>query len=493
MPALHALVRGLVLMLTALTALAWPPLTPNVLALNNGVGRLPPMGWNSWNQYGCNVSEKAVLAAADGLVASGMAKLGYVYVNVDDCEWKDERDAKTGRLVPSSAFPRGMKWLGDELHKRGLKFGLYTDRGDKTCQKKPGSKGHEKLDAATFASWGVDFLKEDSCYTQSLSRELAVAQYAAMRDALNSTGRRVFFSLCGWFPYYASDKRLGTTLGNSWRINQDILNFNGVYASARWMERLVAASGPGGWNDPDLLLGSEPGAYLALTPRQSRTQFSLWCVMAAPLLLSSSVRPGTWDFETYSNALAVRVNQDKFALPGFVAASTCIPHVVPAFASVAARPPPLCTQVWAKRLSDGRVALVLVNWDGSRRLRVGCGAACLARAAGDVGVSVVRVEQVYPNAPPLVKSREELEQASAGAWTWTAKGGIQSVLESESTLFVVVSLSANASSSLADVVVEPEPAAVELAADVALAEAVEASASSGAGAASFLEAQAAAA
>src|SRR5712692_2886599 len=153
--------------------------------LDNGLARTPPMGWNSWNHFGCDVSARLIRETADGMVASGMRDAGYRYVVIDDC-WQVARDPQ-GRLVADSArFPGGIKPLADYVHAQGLKFGIYTDAGRKTCQGRPGTYGHEVEDARTFAAWGVDYVKEDWCYADSLD---APIQYAKFRDALRGAGR----------------------------------------------------------------------------------------------------------------------------------------------------------------------------------------------------------------------------------------------------------------------------------------------------------------
>src|SRR5579884_2691075 len=159
-------------------------------ALDNGLAKTPPMGWNSWNKFGCNVNESVVRQAADSIVSSGMKDAGYTYVVIDDC-WQISRDAQ-GNIVPDAQrFPSGMKALADYVHSKGLKFGLYSDAGLKTCQKRPGSRGYEFQDARQYAAWGVDYLKYDWC---NHSTQNVQASYAIMRDALKASGRPIVFS-----------------------------------------------------------------------------------------------------------------------------------------------------------------------------------------------------------------------------------------------------------------------------------------------------------
>src|SRR5437773_2035735 len=162
--------------------------------LDNGVARTPPMGWNSWNHLGCDVSAQLIRETADAMAANGLRDAGYQYVVIDDC-WQVARDAR-GRLVADSVrFPGGMKPLADYVHAKGLKFGIYTDAGRRTCQGRPGTYGSEDVDARTFAEWGVDYIKEDWCYAEGLD---APTQYAKFRDALAQAGRPIVFSICEW-------------------------------------------------------------------------------------------------------------------------------------------------------------------------------------------------------------------------------------------------------------------------------------------------------
>src|SRR5712691_2115338 len=184
--------------------------------LDNHVARTPPMGWNSWNHFGCDVSAALIRETADAMVASGMRDAGYRYLVIDDC-WQVSRDG-AGRLVADSArFPGGMKPLADYVHSKGLKFGLYTDAGRLTCQGRPGTYRHEEDDARSFAEWGVDFVKEDWCHADSLD---APGRYAAFRDALARTRRPIVFSICEWGLHAPWEWAPGT--GNLWRTTGDI-------------------------------------------------------------------------------------------------------------------------------------------------------------------------------------------------------------------------------------------------------------------------------
>src|SRR5690349_3269076 len=154
----------------------------------------PPMGWNSWNKFGCNVSDKLIRETADAMVSSGMKAAGYQYVNIDDC-WQVRRDAQGTIVADPANFPSGIKALADYVHSKGLKLGVYTDAGRMTCQKRPGSYQHEVQDVNTYASWGVDYVKIDWCYADGLNPEV---QYAKLRDAFANASRPIVFSICNW-------------------------------------------------------------------------------------------------------------------------------------------------------------------------------------------------------------------------------------------------------------------------------------------------------
>jgi alpha-galactosidase len=206
-----------------------PHLEPGRTA--NGLALTPPMGWNSWNKFGCNVNERTVRAVADAMVSSGMRDAGYVYVVIDDC-WHGPRDAQGNITADPQRFPSGMRALGDYIHVRGLKFGLYSDAGRTTCGGRPGSQGHEFQDARAYASWGVDYLKYDWCATGTRNAEEA---YALMADALRASGRDIVLSICEWGqnrPWEWAAK-----IGNLWRTTGDIMDrWDGV---DRWMHGIM--------------------------------------------------------------------------------------------------------------------------------------------------------------------------------------------------------------------------------------------------------------
>jgi len=330
------------------------------------------MGYNTWNDFRCNdISAANVMAVADKMVELGLDKVGYEYVNIDDC-WAVGREPN-GTLIPDpAAFPDGMKAVADYVHSKGFKFGIYTDRGNLTCAGRPGAGGHEVLDANTFASWGVDYLKEDSCNATQVHEE-AFAEYGVMRDALNQTGRHIYFSLCGWNSWYSP---VGYTLGNSWRISGDCNKWLSIVKAIIVNQALSHNAQPGGWNDPDMLVGSSPKAAVFNTPAQSRTQFSLWAIMAAPLLIGSNMLNMTaYDLETYSNSEVIAVDQDPLGAQGRVLWENCPMTTLEDARHLSAIPN--CQQVWAKPLSNGSYAVAFVNYDIVGATTV-CGYSCLA-------------------------------------------------------------------------------------------------------------------
>ena len=303
---------------------------------DNGLARTPPMGWNSWNRFGCNVSAELIRGMADAMVSSGMRDAGYQYVVIDDC-WQVARD-KSGRIVAdSSRFPGGIKPVADYVHSKGLKFGIYTDAGRRTCQGRPGTYGYEQIDARTYAEWGVDYVKEDWCNAEGLD---APTQYAKFRDALLASGRPIVLSICEW----GSDEpwRWGPSTGNLWRTTTDIedrwasmlslLDLNAQYADA---------ARPGAWNDPDMLEVGNGG----MTDDEYRAHFSLWAVMAAPLIAGNDLRamsPSTRDILTNRDVIAV--DQDSLGVQGRLVEENTEG-----------------LQVFMKPLKDGSRAVVLFN------------------------------------------------------------------------------------------------------------------------------------
>lgn len=264
----------------------------------NGLALTPPMGWNSWNNFHCDVNEAVVRAAAEALVASGMRDAGYEYVIIDDC-WQGARD-ENGDLQPDpERFPSGMRALGDYIHALGLKFGIYSDAGALTCGGRPGSWGHEYQDARQFARWGVDYLKYDWCNTgvemadppAYVHRQNAVSAYLLMSQALQATGRDIVFAICEWGnnePWLWA-----RNIGNTWRTTGDIYDawegrFDysiGLVDIIDMQAGLAPFAGPGHWNDPDMMEIGNGG----MTDVEYRTHFSMWAILAAPLIAGNDL------------------------------------------------------------------------------------------------------------------------------------------------------------------------------------------------------------
>jgi alpha-galactosidase len=284
--------------------------SPAARARDDGVARTPPMGWNSWNHFGCDVSEQLIKNTADAMVASGMRDAGYQYVVIDDC-WQISRDAQGTIVADPRRFPSGMAALGDYIHARGLKFGLYTDAGSRTCQGRPGSLGHEWQDAATYAAWGVDYVKVDWCYNDGLD---AATQYRLFRDALTATGRPIVLSICTWGLENPWD--WGSDAGHLWRTTGDIDDsWPTVLQIIRENSVRAYAGGPGGWNDPDMLEIGNGG----MTDVEYRTHFSLWAMMAAPLIAGNDLtRMSDATRNILLNSEVIAIDQDARGTPALI-------------------------------------------------------------------------------------------------------------------------------------------------------------------------------
>ncbi|MFG2828307.1 NPCBM/NEW2 domain-containing protein [Streptomyces sp. NPDC048434] len=275
--------------------------------LPDGLAKTPPMGFNNWNSTNCRAefNEEMVKGIADLFVAKGLKDAGYQYVNLDDCWALPARDGN-GKLVPDpQRFPHGIKAVADYVHSKGLKFGIYTSAGIKTCNPAgfPGGLGHEKSDAQQFADWGVDYLKYDNCNNLGVD---AKQRYRTMRDALKATGRPIVYSICEWGenkPWeWASD------VGHLWRTTGDISDsWSSMLGIAKQNLPLAPHAGPGHWNDPDMLEVGNGG----MTDTEYRSHFSLWSMMAAPLLIGSDLRKATPEtFEILANKDLIAVDQD---------------------------------------------------------------------------------------------------------------------------------------------------------------------------------------
>ncbi|OIJ94528.1 NPCBM/NEW2 domain-containing protein [Streptomyces monashensis] len=284
----------------------------------DGLAPTPPMGFNNWNSTHCRAdfNETMVKGIADLFVAKGLKDAGYRYVNLDDCWALPNRDAN-GRLVPDPArFPNGIKAVADYVHSKGLKLGIYTSAGTKTCNSAgfPGALGHEYSDARQFADWGVDYLKYDNCNNLGVDARL---RYRTMRDALRATGRPIVYSICEWGenkPWeWAAD------VGHLWRTTGDISDDWGSMVSILKQNLPLAPyAGPGHWNDPDMLEVGNGG----MTDTEYRSHFSLWSIMAAPLLIGTDLRKATpATFGILDNKDVIAVDQDPLGRQGTVVSS----------------------------------------------------------------------------------------------------------------------------------------------------------------------------
>lgn len=315
-----------------------------ILGTPNGLAQTPPMGWNSWNKFACNIDEKTVRAQADAMVASGMRAAGYQYIVIDDC-WQNGRDKDGNILADTKRFPSGIRALADYVHAKGLKFGIYSDAGEKTCGGRPGSRGHEFQDANQYAKWGVDYLKYDWCSTGTQD---AQASYLTMSKALQATGRPIVFSMCEWGN--ANPWLWARNIGNLWRTTGDIFDSwdgkskdgysLGMLTIVDMQAELAPFAGPGHWNDPDMLEVGNGG----MTDSEYRAHFSLWAIMAAPLISGNDL--SSMSKETRAilmNKDVIAVDQDPLGVQGqrvFKDGDR---------------------EVWARPLKNGARAVVLLN------------------------------------------------------------------------------------------------------------------------------------
>eukprot|EP01133_Synstelium_polycarpum_P007281 gene7281-8462_t len=312
-----------------------------VVAIDNGLGLTPQMGWNSWNKFGCDINETIIMEVAEAMVSTGLAAAGYKYVNIDDC-WAHSRD-KNGVIIPDpKTFPHGIAYIADYVHSLGLLLGIYTDAGVYTCQGRPGSYGYEAIDAQTYASWGVDYLKEDWCNTHS---EVPLAQYQIMSKALNATGRPIFFSLCDWGT--DNPALWGNTVGNSWRTTGDINDSWGSFISNLNQQISITSFAQiGGWNDPDMLEVGNGG----MTNTEYISHFSMWSIINAPLIAGNDIRSmDTATFNILTATEVIAVNQDPMGKSGMLVRSINTG----------------LQQIWARPLADGSRAVVILNTDTS--------------------------------------------------------------------------------------------------------------------------------
>jgi len=365
----------------------------------NSLAQTPPMGWNSWNKFGCNVSEDLIKSVADAIASNGMKEVGYQYVVIDDC-WQVSRDENGFIVADPQHFPSGIKALADYVHSKGLKFGLYSDAGTKTCAGRPGSQGHEYQDALQYARWGVDYLKYDWCNTGTRNAEEA---YSTMSNALLAAGRPIVFSMCEWGT--AKPWLWGKGIGNLWRTTGDISDT--WTSNKKWPDGsccqygmvdildlqvdLAPYAGPGHWNDPDMMEVGNGG----MTIPEYRSHFSFWALLAAPLIAGNDVRSMTPEIkEILTNAEVIGVNQDKLGREGQRVVKNGD------------------LEVWVKTLHDGSRAVILFN-----------------RGASESEVSVSWEQIGYPN-HISAKVRDLWAHKDVGSFTgsYSAKVGSHSVV-----------------------------------------------------------------
>lgn len=312
----------------------------------DGLALTPPMGWNSWNKFACNVDEHMIKEMADAMVANGMKDAGYTYINIDDC-WHGDRDS-LGFIHPDlKRFPSGMKALADYVHSKGLKLGVYSDAGSQTCGGRPGSRGYEFQDAQTYANWGIDYLKYDWCNTEGLKAEGA---YKTITAALRKAGRPIVLSICEW----GNDNpwKWGQSVGHLWRTTGDIYNcFDCINDHGSWkswgvmqildkQDGLRQYAGPGHWNDPDML---EVGNG-KLTPGEDRAHFGIWAMIAAPLIAGNDLRTmSEATKEILTNREVIAISQDSLGIQA-------LKHTTKD-----------SVQIWLKPLKGGDWAVAFLN------------------------------------------------------------------------------------------------------------------------------------
>ncbi|ESQ86497.1 glycoside hydrolase family 27 protein [Asticcacaulis benevestitus] len=343
-----------------LAALAWAVITPHALAHDSlgltapkpNLAATPPMGWNSWNKFACNVDEAKVRAVADSMAANGMKDAGYKYVIIDDC-WQTERASDGTIQADVKKFPAGIKALADYVHSKGLKFGLYSDAGALTCGGRPGSAGHEFQDARTYAAWGVDYLKYDWCNTGTRNAEAA---YTIMAKALRASGRDILLSICEWGDN--KPREWAPKVGHMWRTTGDIRDSwsqdQGNNHSFLWIldkqEELWKDSGPNQWNDPDMLEVGNGG----MTTTEYRAHFSMWAMLAAPLIAGNDLSTMTEDTRSILiNRDVIAVDQDSLGQQARKVSDEGD------------------FEIWERALKGGEKAVVLLNRsEGSKSMSV---------------------------------------------------------------------------------------------------------------------------
>ena len=351
----------------------------------NALAKTPPMGWNSWNKFRSEVSDPLVRQVADAMVRNGMRDAGYVYVNIDDT-WEAGRDPH-GQILTNERFP-DMKALSDYIHSKGLKIGIYSSPGPKTCAGYEGSYQHEEQDARTYAAWGVDYLKYDWCSaSQVYDYHSMPAVYARMGQALENTGRAIVFSLCqyGVLKVQQWGAHAG---GNLWRTTGDIQdNWQSMSRIGfDQQEGLETAAGPGRWNDPDMLEIGNGG----MTDDEYRTHMSLWAILAAPLLAGNDLRSVPRDIlEILTNKEVIAVDQDPMGKQGRRVAKNGD------------------LEIWARPLLGGAWAVGLFNRGaGSRRVTL---------HAADIGLTrITHIRDLWAHADQRAAPEHTADVVSHG-------------------------------------------------------------------------------
>ncbi|MFE9914731.1 glycoside hydrolase family 27 protein [Micromonospora sp. NPDC005553] len=360
-PRIRQLLAALAASVTVAVGTVLAPAAPASAAPGSPAVR-PPLGWNSWNTFGCNINEAKIRGAADAMVNSGMRAAGYQYVVVDDCWQATTRDAAGNLRSDPARFPSGMRALGDYIHSKGLKFGIYQAPREETCAQyfnaiggATGALNHEQQDANTFASWGVDFLKYDWCSPWGSLND-QIAGFTKMRDALRATGRPIVYSINSNSAHSNTGPSYNwSQVADMWRTTEDITDrwstgcradcFMGVTEILDVQAPLAAWAGPQHWNDPDML---EVGVRGTFTPTENRAHFSMWAIMAAPLIAGNDITTMSTDVrDVLTNPDVLAINQDSAGRQA---------QRVRDFGD---------TEVWAKTLSDGSGAVALLNRSGS--------------------------------------------------------------------------------------------------------------------------------
>lgn len=283
-----------------------------------GLARTPQMGWNTWNKFAEKIDQDLIKQTADALVSTGLRDAGYVYLNIDDC-WHGQRDADGFIQADPERFSLGIATLAEYCHNRGLKLGIYSDAGRQTCGGRPGSFGHEYQDALQYARWGVDYLKYDWCNTEDIN---ARGAYGLMSEALKAAGRPILFSMCEWGN--TKGYEYGEPIAHSWRTTGDIwCHFDGILEHGSWHANGVMQNmdinanlrkyaGPDHWNDPDML---EVGNGMSVN--EDRAHFTMWCMMAAPLILGNDLLNMTDEtLEILTNRDVIAIDQDTLGIQG---------------------------------------------------------------------------------------------------------------------------------------------------------------------------------